>query len=184
MFTFNIEQWVPKFLLADKNGYAIAKAIEAGLNYMNDAAAEGIKTLSDYDTMPEWRLDELAWEYNLVYDYTAPVEIKRTWIKDAVSIYRRYGTAKGIIRYLTPYFDDAKVEEWWEYDADPFHFRVTIAGERTDAKDAWAQKAVFNIASIRSVLDGIVFEYDLSEAEADYAVVITSCEVVVHSNTL
>ena len=62
--------------------------------------------------------------------------------------------------------------------------RVTIAGERTDAKEAGAQKAVSSIANVRSVLDGIVFEYDLSEAEATHAVVITSCEIVIHSNTL
>ena len=35
MFQVDITKWVPKFLLADKNGYAIAKAMEAGLQYMN-----------------------------------------------------------------------------------------------------------------------------------------------------
>ena len=38
MFTFDITKWVPRFLLNDKNGYALAKAIEAALQMMNDTS--------------------------------------------------------------------------------------------------------------------------------------------------
>ena len=79
MFVFDVTKYVPQFLLNDKNGYAMAKAIEAGINYMNTACLNGTKLIYDVDTMPEWRLDELAWEYNLVYDYTADIDVKRDW---------------------------------------------------------------------------------------------------------
>lgn len=163
-FDIHIERWLPNFILADKNGYAMAKAIECGLQMMNTAIQEGFQNLSDPDWMPEWALDEKAWEYNLVYDYTAPIETKRGWIKDAYEIATLGGTAAGIVRYLTPYFDNARVEQWWEYSGDPYHFRVVIAGERTDEKDAWAQAAIAQIQNVRSVCDNIIYEQSSSEA--------------------
>ena len=90
MFKINIEQWVPKFILDDKNGYALAKAIEAALQYMNDKVEEGFNCLTNTDEMPEWRLDELAWEYCCPYDYSADITAKRRWIHDAEKLYSMY----------------------------------------------------------------------------------------------
>lgn len=157
MFTFNIEQWVPKFILNDKNGYAIAKAIEVAMQTMNDTVAEGLACITDFDTMPEWRLDELAWEYNCLYDYNASIEVKRDWIKNASHFYLTYGTPAGIIQYLKSVFGSVSVEEAAQYGADPYHFRVVVTGEWSQASDEWAQKAVDATKNVRSVLDNIIF---------------------------
>ena len=157
MFTFNIEQWVPKFILNDKNGYAIAKAIEAAMQTMNDTVAEGLACIIDFDTMPEWRLDELAWEYNCLYDYNASIETKRNWIKNASRFYLTYGTPAGIVQYLQGVYGSVNVEEAAQYGADPYHFRVIVTGEWSQASDAWAQKAVEATKNVRSVLDNIIF---------------------------
>ena len=45
MFKFYVSRFVPKFILADKNGYAIAKAIEAAMQYMNKAIDTGVKCI-------------------------------------------------------------------------------------------------------------------------------------------
>ena len=157
MFTFKAEHWVPKFLLNDKNGYACAKAIEAAMQSMNDIVLQGIKCINDYDTMPEWRLDELAWETNCLYDYTADVACKREWIKNAVEYYAKYGTPDAIVKYLSGIFDNVVVEEPQDYGGDPFHFRVIVTGEWSDAADDWAKKAVAATKNVRSVLDTITF---------------------------
>jgi len=153
MIDFKVEKYVPKFILNDKNGYALAKAIEAALQYMNARIEAGAKCIYDYDSMPEWRLDELAWEYDIPYDYTADVEIKRKWVRDVVSLSRLYGTPEGVRRYMEGYFDGAGIEEAADYDGDPYHFRLSFPGSWTPEKAAWAQKAVDAIKSLRSVLD-------------------------------
>ena len=56
MIDFNVTQHVPKFILRDKNGYALAKAIEAGMRIMNDTAQDGLDCVTNIDTMPEWTL--------------------------------------------------------------------------------------------------------------------------------
>ena len=155
MFTFKAERWVPRFLLNDKNGFAIAKAIEAAMQRMNDTVLDGIKCVSDYDTMPEWRLDELAWECNCLYDYNASIETKREWIKNAIPYYRLFGTPKAVYKYLAGYFDGVELEENWQYGGSAFHFRVTVDGEWTPENEAWARKAIAESKNVRSVLDSL-----------------------------
>jgi phage tail P2-like protein len=155
MFTFDVTKWVPKFILRDKNGYAIAKAIEAAMQIMNDTIAEGVACIADYDTMPEWRLDELAWETNCLYDYNADVETKRQWIKNAIPLYRLYGTPQAVYKYIGSYFDNIDLEEAWEYNGDPYHFRVTVEGEWTPENEAWARRAINTAKNVRSVLDSL-----------------------------
>lgn len=155
MFRFEIEKWLPKFLLADKNGYAMAKAIEAGLQKMNDIIAAGVDCVSNYDTMPEWRLDELAWETNCLYDYSADIETKRKWIRDALPMYRIYGTPQAIYQYIGNYFQNVDLEENWIYGGEPYHFRITVEGAWTPENEAWTKKAVATAKNVRSVLDDI-----------------------------
>ena len=90
--TFNIERLVPRFLLYDKNGHALAKAIEKCFQLASEAAQRGLDILKDPYKMPEWRLDEMALELNCLYDFNADVEQKRYWITNATKLYQVYGT--------------------------------------------------------------------------------------------
>ena len=155
MIEFDIHQLFPKFILNDINGFALAKALKAGLIYFLNACETGVNTLLNPDEMPEWRLDEIAWEYNIPFDYTAGIEQKRDWVRRAIPMYRILGTKKAVIQYLEGYFDDVEVEENWNYEGDPFHFRITIDGVWTPETEAWATEAVERVKNVRSVLDDL-----------------------------
>ena len=157
MFTFDITQFVPKFILNDQTGYALAKAIGAAVQKMNDTISDGVKRVYDVDEMPEWRLDEMAWEYNIPYDYKADIEVKREWVRNVQTLARLYGTPDGITRYMAGYFDEAKIEEAWEYGGQPFHFRMQFPDGWTPDKVAWATKAINMVKNVRSVLDSYTF---------------------------
>lgn len=154
---FDIRRLVPQFLYSDRNGYALCMAIQAAFEYVAEKVEEGIAILQDVDAMPEWRLDELAWEYNILYDYSADVETKRGWIRNAAQAYSLYGTPAGVMQYLEATFDSVRLEEWWEYEGDPYHFRVTVDGEYNEENEAWAMKAANTAKNVRSVLDEIIF---------------------------
>lgn len=160
MFVFDVTKWVPKFIMQDRNGRAIAKAIEAALQIMNDTIRQGVDCISNFDTMPEWRLDELAWETNCLYDYNADVEAKREWIKNAMPMYRLYGTPEAIYKYLGKYFENVILEEAWEYGGEPYHFRVTVDGEWTPGSVAWARRAINTAKNVRSVLDSMAAGFE------------------------
>lgn len=155
MFSFTIEKWIPRFILNDKNGYALAKAIEAALKILNDTAEDGLALIDDYDAMPEWRLDELAWEFNCLYDYQADIELKREWIRNALSMHRLMGTPEAIREFLKAYFDDLVLEENWEYGGDPYHFRVLANGAWSESLKARTLAAIERAKNVRSVLDGM-----------------------------
>lgn len=151
--TFDLKRIVPRFILRDSNGYAMAKAIEAALKFFLEKSQEGLDTLQNVDKMPEWRLDEMAWEMNCLYDETAELEMKREWIRNAIPLYSIWGTKASILEYLKGYFGEIEVQENWEYEGDPFHFRVTVGGEWTPENEAWARRAVERAKNVRSVLD-------------------------------
>ena len=176
MFKVNIEQLVPRFIMQDKNGYAVAKAIQAGLQIMNDTIDAGVKCITDVERMPEWRLDELAWEYNLLYDYGRDVEIKRNWIRNAVQTYSTYGTPGGLLMYLQSVYDVVTVEEWWQYAGAPYHFRVNVSGLVSDEENEWAIRAINGMKNLRSVLDGIIFNSGESNEELWYSGIAISGE--------
>ena len=128
MMDFDIRALVPRFILEDKDGLAMAKALEAGLKDFLEICQQGLDTWGNVDEMPEWRLDELAWEYNIPYDYNAGISVKREWIRNAYSLSRMYGTPEGIMRYMAGYFEEATLQENWEYSGQPYHFRMVFPG--------------------------------------------------------
>ena len=170
--SFNIERLVPKYLLRDKNGYALAKAIERAFQIAAEAAQRGIDIIQDPQKMPEWRLDELAGELGCLYDYNGTLEQKRYWVTNATYLYTVYGTPKAIYNFLEGYFQTVQVEEAWEYSGSPFHFRVTVSGGSYDAdKIAWAQKAIANVKNVRSILDTVTIDSSseiIVTADTDY----------------
>ena len=182
---FDIGRLVPKFIMQDKNGYAIAKAMEAGLNFFLQKCQEGLDTLQNVDKMPEWRLDEMAWELNCLYDYEADISIKREWIRNAYKNYRIHGTAEGVRQYLKIYFGESSIEEFWQFGGDPGQFNVTVTGLRTDENEAWIRKATAKAKNVRSELNNIVFNG--GEAQADIEVgaavvgILVEEEVIMYS---
>ena len=165
MFIFDISKWVPKFILWDKNGYALAKAIEAGLQKMNDIIRQGVDCITDYDTMPEWRLDELAWETNFLYDYSADVEIKRRLLKNVFYIYRRLGTKAAVENALQAIFPGSDLQEWFEYGGEPFYFRMEIElpdSGITPEQQARALRSILFYKNARSVLEGINYTREVT----------------------
>lgn len=145
----------PAFLLSDRNGRAVAEGFYAGMKLMREKVQESLRLMTDVNAMPEWRLDEMAWELGILYDYNADVEAKRRWIAKATPLFSYLGTPKAIYDFLEGYFDSVQLEESWDYGGEPFHFRVTVTGEWNEKNAAWVEKAVAAAKNVRSVLDEV-----------------------------
>ena len=153
---FSIERLTPRFLYRDKNGYALCKAIERAFQMAAESAERGLSIIQNPDKMPEWRLDEMAWELNCLYDYTADEESKRFWIKNAIWLFTAYGTPQAVINYLGGNYQFVRVEEYWEYGGAPFHFKVILENPGVPGGAVeWAAKAIVETKNVRSILDCI-----------------------------
>jgi len=182
---FDMRKIFPRFILNDREGYAVAKALDAGMGAYIEACAEAAAIWGDVDKMPEWRLDEMAWEYNCAYNYFADVEEKREWIRNAREINRSEGTANAIADYLSAYFTRVEVQEGAENDLAPFHFRVVIDGEQSEETNAIVQKAAARLKNARSVMDSISYRSVESRAEGLYSLTaLEGIEIQVISKTI
>lgn len=111
MITPDKERLFPGFLLNDVTGNAMASAVTKGLESFCRVIGDGIGQLTDPDTMTEKRLDELAGEYGIYYDYGADIETKRELIRNAYRDYAAYGTPWAVKKYGGAYLKDAEVIE-------------------------------------------------------------------------
>ena len=179
MTDVNIRELFPAFLLADRNGFALAKAIGAGLTYFLEKCQDGLDMITDIDKMPEWRLDDMAWELNVTwYNSAGTVEEKRQTIKDARKSYGILGTPQSILLAFRGEFGDGQVQEWWEYDGDPYHFRVFTVRESTMGADYERIMGIINaVKNVRSIVDGIYYRGDSGTA-AIWA--LAGCAAITH----
>lgn len=103
-------------------------------------------------------LDELATQMRVDwYDSTAPVEIKRQLVKNAIKVHKYRGTPYAIEQVVQDCFGDGFVEEWFDYGGEPYHFRVVTSNPAVTGEQAtqFAQ-AVETVKNIRSVLDQVI----------------------------
>lgn len=82
------------------------------------------------DQLDDDTLDELAWQFYVdFYSVDFPINVKRNLIKNAKKIHELKGTPTAVEILLTSIFGNAVLKEWFEYDGDPFMFKVRIEVE-------------------------------------------------------
>ena len=157
--TADFARLTPGFLRRDANGHALMKALEAGVNYFLQGAEAGVKRVLDIDSMPEWRLDEMAWEMNILwYDSEADVRDKRQTVKDAQAVYDTLGTPEAVLMAVNGVFGSGRISEWYEYGGSPFFFRVYATDQ--DALDEKREQFLKMIGAVKmagAVLDDIYY---------------------------
>ena len=86
-------------------------------------------TLDDHwhpERCPKTLLPWLAWALAVDHwDSNWPEAIQRQTIADSITIHRQKGTVAAIERVLQILGVKAELEEWFEYDGDPYTFQLT-----------------------------------------------------------
>ncbi len=160
MLDFKIENMVPAFLMRDKNGYAMAKALEKLMQMTVQTAEEGLKLFGDVDDMPEWRLDEVAWEYDMSwYDFKATVQEKREQIRGLRAYYEILGTPEAVKRAIEDAFGAGTLKEWFEYGGTPGRFKVTTTGEEVSLTNLRKFLAILQaVKPEHTALDSVAYD--------------------------
>ncbi|MCH5195949.1 MAG: phage tail protein I [Oscillospiraceae bacterium] len=110
------------------------------------------------DELPEELLDILAYDFKVDwYDTEAPIENKRKAIKECFMVHKYKGTKYAVETALHSMFEDAKVEEWFEYGGEPYHFKLTVYGGSSGGGLKNLYLKVQYAKNLRSVMDDTVF---------------------------
>lgn len=134
--------------------YAVGRQIEKLCAY-SDAA----RTYAAIATMPEWMLDYMAVELRTPsYDENYSLKTKRALIQGSLLFYTQMGTPAAVNRIIETIFETGYIEEWYEYDGDPHHFRAYVGdgGEVGPGELEEFRRVLSSVKRLSSWLDDII----------------------------
>lgn len=134
--------------------YAVGRQIEKLCAY-SDAA----RTYAAIATMPEWLLDYMAVELRTPsYDENYSLKTKRALIQGSLLFYTQMGTPTAVNRIIETIFETGYIEEWYEYDGEPHHFRAYVGdgGEVGPGELEEFRRVLSSVKRLSSWLDDII----------------------------
>lgn len=148
---------LPSSIKSDAQIQYAAQALDAELQLLNVAINECL-ILSRVDELAEEVLDQLAYDLHVEwYDATADIAVKRALIKNSDLVHRYLGTPYAVKQVIQDYFGDGTVEEWFDYEGDPYHFRVQTENSAiTGALAEQFARAVEKVKNTRSIMDSVI----------------------------
>ena len=134
--------------------YALGRQIEKLCAY-----ADGVHIYAAVASMPEKILDVLAVELRTpAYNQKFSIEVKRALIEGTLTFYARMGTPAACNQIIETIFGSGYIEEWFDYDGNPHHFRAYVGdGGQVDPTDlAEFRRVLANVKRLSSWLDEVI----------------------------
>lgn len=155
----NLLDTLPSVLAEDKNMYALATAAAMAI-VKYDKEINSISIYPNIDNASEELCDILAKDFDVTwYNYDYDLDQKRRIIKANFNVHRHLGTKGAVSDLVAAAFVDGKVQEWFEYDGEPYHFKINLPEDSTfimtqDTVGLFS-RLIENVKSLRSRLDNI-----------------------------
>ena len=117
---------LPPNLLADKQIYAAAQALDDELQKITEATRNAL-LLPRLDELSEEVIDLLAWQWHVdFYEPSMSIETKRQLVRESIAWHRIKGTKAAVEKMAQTVFKGGVVTEWFEYGGEPYHFRIDV----------------------------------------------------------
>jgi phage tail P2-like protein len=104
-------------------------------------------------------LDDLAWQFHIEgYEQAQTIQDKRNLIKNAIELHRYKGTPYAIKKVFQALGLDASLQEWFDYNGDPYKFKVLVKSVIQDEDTYRRLIGLINeYKNVRSWFDAIGF---------------------------
>lgn len=155
----DLYSFIPEFMKSDKDTQAFIYAIQGELvKVISDIKYADI--YSRIDQLDEEVLDILADQFSISeYNTTYAISIKRSLIKNCMLVHHQRGTVSAVEKVVKDVFGDARVEEWFDYGGEPYHFRVfTSNASATDEMLEEFERLINLTQNCRSYLESATIE--------------------------
>lgn len=166
----NLLRTLPVVLQNDTGMAALAAVIAETLSDRMDET-ESPRIYARIDQLPEELLDILAYDFKVDWwDANYTLEEKRQTLKDSWRVHRMLGTKAAVETAISAVYPGTQVKEWFEYDGEPYHFRLLIDATFESIDRDKHQRVLDRVAyykNLRSVLDDIEY-YDAGGIAAQY----------------
>lgn len=159
---------LPPVLAADDALKAIGEQIaNAFEKLLTDES--NIRIYTRIAELPEGLLDILAVDFKVDwYDFGFSLFEKRNIIAQCFYVHKHLGTKAAVETAISTIYPNTKVEEWFEYNGRPFHFRIKIPITE-DTIDPQKHEKVIELVkyykNVRSVLDSVSYTGEKASTE-------------------
>ena len=113
------------------------------------------------DILPEEIVDLLAEEFRAqYYDGSMSLQKKREAVKKAMQWYKKAGTLSAVQELTEFMYGEHKIHEWFQYDGQPYTFRVEIMGLNVQITEKGLENflsALQKVKNTRSLLEMLIF---------------------------
>lgn len=139
-----ITDGLPEWLGGDVRVQALAYAINRQTRRLL-AYSDRAKVYADVMKCSHAVLDMLAFELQIPrYKDSYTIDIKRRMVLNGLSYWLRMGTVGAMEDLCSDIFSNAEVTEWFDYDGEPGHFRITTNNVRITNEDVKEFHKVIN----------------------------------------
>ena len=149
---------LPSSIADDPQFQALADAFDKQLKGIL-ASIPAIEIYSRIDEHEEPLLSLLAWQFHVDHwDADWSVETKREAVRNSIKLHKKKGTPWAVEKAVEIATGErAEVLEWFDYDGDPYMFKV--ATETTANEEVYHSivQAVMSAKNVRSHLDSVQF---------------------------
>jgi len=148
---------IPDNLLHDKKVVNLAKALQASLDKML-GWTDKINYTMNLENLDDAVLDHLLWEKHITWseglELVKTREQKIKFIEKAIALHRLKGTPAALELVFSVLDKPCELQEWFEYDGEPYHFKVEINTLTITNKELkLLRKLIHEYKNVRSWLD-------------------------------
>lgn len=139
----DIKHLLPAVLKNSDQVKALGFALDNQIKLLIDTAYNSL-IYANIAKLPEKMIDLLAVELRtMYYDERLPLETKRTLVINTIKIYQKLGTPAAVKEMVTYVCGNAEIEEWYNYEGNPYLFRVYVTCNRE--KITYAHKNIVRL---------------------------------------
>ena len=160
MANYGLLDIVPENLLEDKHIRKITDVIDAALKDIYPETAYPA-LISRIDELDSDTIDSLAWQWHVdFYDEDLSLEVRRELVKKSIDYHRHMGTNYAVDGVIKTCFQNAEIQENWEYGGNPYCFKVITIHAGIPDEDELGRivQAINSVKNTRSSLDGLGFQ--------------------------
>lgn len=156
IYDMDLKVILPLSISGDKEVRLTADAISENLN-CTSGKIESALIYSRIDNAADDVLDALAWQFHMdIYGSGFAHNVKSSLVKGSVKYHRYKGTVFALEEAVKAVSDNSKVQEWFTYSGEPFHFKIRTSTPFKDANHVKRlYKAIQDAKNVRSWLDEI-----------------------------
>ena len=172
---------LPNHLREDKNVVTMCKALDEEIKEINSVIPM-LSYIQNMESLDDEMLDYLAWQYHVdFYDTSLEISKKIELNRNSIRWHKKKGTPSSVEELITTVFGDGYIEEWFEYNGEPYTFNVvTTNADVTNTKANDFQLALNSVKNSRSHLDNIIIRKTNNMSLSIGAIVHTGDLMVLH----